>query len=342
MVKKIAAVKAGTGVMTQRKLARMANVSMTTIYNVLHQPELVNPETLKAIRRIMDECDYYPDALAQAMVRGKSNIVGVMVPRFDIPYFANMVCRIERCISKRNYKCLMIQHDDDPGKAKEAIRVFRQYRADGIILRGCSLSSDGELAKLAERYRIPFVLLDEVIQGYEKFTILPADYDDGKNAAEKLIAMGCRRIGYIGWYRADNDALGPRFEGVAAALREHGIPFPAERFGRTASEYNAGREEIRRLWERNEFAPLDGVICSNTSIVVNVYCGLRELGVKVPKEIKLLGFGDLQDQGMLEPQAILTVRHDIDRIAGYACDILVDFMEFGKLPQQAVMVPSVM
>ena len=189
MVKKIAAVKPAGAVTTQRELARMANVSMTTIYNVLHQPELVNPATLKAIRRIMDECDYSPDALAQAMVRGKSNIVGVMVPRFDIPYFANMVCRIERCISKRNYKCLMIQHDDDPDKAKEAIRVFRQYRADGII-------------------------------------------------------------------------------------------------------------------------------CSNTSTAVNVYCGLKELGIRVPEELKLLGFGGLQNQAVPESQNILTVRHDIDRIAG--------------------------
>ena len=342
MVKKIAAMKPAGAVTTQRELARMANVSMTTIYNVLHQPELVNPATLKAIRRIMDECDYSPDALAQAMVRGKSNIVGVMVPRFDIPYFANMVCRIERCISKRNYKCLMIQHDDDPDKAKEAIRVFRQYRADGIILRGCSRGSDGELAELAERYRLPFVLLDEIITGYERFTILPADFDDGWKAAEKLIGMGCRRIGYIGWYRADSDGLGPRFEGVAAALREHDLEFSADLYCKTASEYNAGCAELKQLWRRNGSAPPDGIICSNTSTAVNVYCGLKELGIRVPEELKLLGFGGLQNQAVPESQNILTVRHDIDRIAGCACDTLVDIIEHGRLPQRAVMVPSMM
>lgn len=324
---------------TQRELARMANVSMTTIYNVLHQPELVKKETLDTVRRIMAECNYHPDALAQAMVRGKSDIIGVMVPRFDIPYFADMVCCIERRLSGHNCKCLMIQHDDEPRKAGEAIRVFRQYRVAGIILRGCSLSSDRELAQLAEHLRIPFVLLDEMILGYENFVVMPADFSDGENAARQLLAMGCRRIGYIGWYRADSEQPGPRFEGAAAALAADGQAL-SEMYCPAASEYNAGREEVKRLWLRNRTDPPDGVICSNTSIAVNAYCGLRELGVRVPEDVKLVGFGELPGSAIFERQLIFTLRHDIERIAGVACETLIDIIESGRLPQQAALVPS--
>ncbi len=340
MVKKIAPVKAGGSAMTQRELARLAGVSMTTIYNVLHQPELVNPETLKSIRKIMDDCDYYPDALAQAMVRGKSNIVGVVVPRFDIQYFADMVCQIERNISKWGYKCLMLQHDDDPVKARDAIRVLRQYRADGIILRCCSLESDVHLAELAVKYQIPFVLLDEVVRGYEAYTVKPDDFEDGRHAAEKLLGLGCRRIAYFGWHRADSDYLGPRFDGCKAALLEHGLEFGEHLYQKSALEYGAGKEEVRKLWERNAANPPDGIVCSNTSIALDVYCCLREFGMDVPDSVKLLGFGGNLYQELLGPRTILSVRHDITRIAENACNILRDFMEHGIRPTQTMSIPS--
>lgn len=340
MVKKISPIKNTGGVMTQRELARAAGVSMTTIYNVLHQPHLVNPETLKAIRKIMSDCDYFPDALAQAMVRGKSNIVGVVVPRLDIPYFANLVCQLERNISKKKYKCLILQHYDDPKIARESIRTLRQYRVDGIVLRCCSQEEDIALVNQVEKYQLPFVLLDEIIPGFEAFTVQSANFEDAANGVKKLFSLGCRRIAYIGWHRKSSDDLGPRFAGWKAAMQSFGLPCDSQWHRKATEEYGVDQAEIINWWRSFVGQQPDGIICSNTSIALGVCGALRELAVDIPEKVKLLGFGGDIYQALLGPKTILSVRQDITGLAEAICQVLCLQMEQNIKPTELKSIPS--
>jgi DNA-binding LacI/PurR family transcriptional regulator len=328
-----------SGRITQRQLAKLAGVSMTTIYNSLHQPELVKEATLKRLQKIMKDYDYTPDALAQAMVRGKSNIISIVVPRLDVLYFAKLVCEIESTASANGYKCLIMQHYDEPAKAMDQLRLMHQYRADGLILRCCSRGSDPDLVRRAQQYNFPLVLLDEEVQGFEKYRVGSDDYNDARKIMSILLEHGHRRIAYLAWHRADSDDLGPRFSGYRSKLLDAGLEVDPKLVERCKSEYGSGREEIKRLWKRNKGNLPTAVCCYSDQSALGALAGLHELGVKVPEEVSVVGFGGYQDQSLLM-KPLTTIKQDLSEIARKSCEILIDQIQNGRNPQGPFHIPS--
>ena len=328
-----------SGRITQRQLAELAGVSMTTIYNSLHQPELVKEKTLKRLKEIMQQCDYSPDAMAQAMVSGKSSIIGVVVPRLDVLYFAKLVCEIESTAGISGYKCLITQHRDEPEKAMDCIRLLHQYRADGVILRCCSRSSDLDLVRKISQYNMPFVLLDEEIAGFETFRVGGDDYNDTRNAIQMLLDRGHRRIAYLAWHSADSGDLGPRYAGYCAKLQEAGLPVDPDLIERCANEYNSGRQEVKRLMERVRLNPPTAVFCHNDQSALGALLGLHEMGVKVPEDVSVVGFGGYQDMSWLV-KPLTTVRQKLDEIACKSCEVLIERIKTGKMRQGPFRIPG--
>ncbi len=327
------------GRITQRQLAKLAGVSMTTIYNSLHQPELVKEKTLKRLKEIMQQCDYSPDALAQAMVRGKSNIIGVVVPRLDVLYFAKLVCEIESTAGANGYKCLITQHRDDPAKALECVRLLQQYRADGVVLRCCSQSSDLDVVRKVQQFHLPFVLLDEEISGFESYRVGGDDLNDAKNAMDMLLKHGHRRIAYLAWHSADSSDLGPRFSGYTSKLQEAGLPVDANLIERCANEYGSGQKEIKTLLERNRQNPPTAIFCHNDQSALGALLGLHELGIKVPEDISVVGFGGYQNLSWLV-KPLTTVRQDLANIARKSCEVLIAQIESNLVPTGPYRIPG--
>ena len=117
---------------TQKELADLAGVSIVTVYNAIHRPEKVRPETREQIFRLMKQYDYLPDAVARSMVRGKTNIVGIIVPTIEVRYYARAIGLMEAELNQAGYRVLISQHRDDPEKEARELSLMREYRVDGI------------------------------------------------------------------------------------------------------------------------------------------------------------------------------------------------------------------
>ena len=189
------------GNVTQRQLAELAGVSMTTIYNCLHAKELVNKETLKHVFSIIKEYDYHPNSIAQAMVWGKSKMIGIIIPRLDVDYYANIVSEFERLLYMNGYNSIICQHLDDTVKEEREIRFMREKRVDGIIVRSCGSRTNVSMYQRIAEMELPFVLLDRSYDGLDDYYVGADDCRAFKDLTEYLIEKGHRRIGYIGWER---------------------------------------------------------------------------------------------------------------------------------------------
>ncbi len=148
------------GKITQRQLAELAGVSMTTIYNCLHAKELVNKKTLEHVNRIMELYDYHPNSIAKAMVQGKSFSIGIIVPKLDVSYFAKIASGIEQLFNTNGYNSIICQHLDDTIKEEREIRLMREKRVDGLIVRACGERTDSSIYRRLAEMGMAFVLID--------------------------------------------------------------------------------------------------------------------------------------------------------------------------------------
>ncbi len=314
---------APVGIMTQKKLAELANVSSVTVYNTLYRKELVKPETRKKIFSLMEQYDYHPDGVARAMVRGRTNVIGIIVPNFEVAYYAKVVSAIERVIKTHGCHCIICQHHDDSSQEKSEIDMMREYRVDGIILRNCGKNTDIEQIKRLANAGIPFVLMDGRSEGFDHHHVGYDDFNGAKEAVDFLINKGHSKIGCIGFHRSGNLRDSDRFKGYAAALTEHKIPISHGLLKNCKTEYNSGCEEVIEIINRCGNNPPTAFLAFNDHTAYGIIRGLTEMKHKA----EVIGFGGYLDQALL-PEALPTVWQNPEELANEVAAML--FRQIGK------------
>jgi LacI family transcriptional regulator, galactose operon repressor len=306
-----------SGVMTQKKLAELANVSSVTVYNCLYRKELVKPATLKKIYSLMEQHDYHPDGIARAMVRGKTNVIGIIVPNFEVAYYAKIVSAIERVIKTKGCHCIICQHHDDPAQEILEINMMREYRVDGIILRNCGSNIDNEQIKRLSNAGIPFVLMDGRCEGLDSHYVGHDDYNGALDAVESLIKKEHSRIACVGFHRSGVIQKSDRYKGYAAALKKHNISIDLDLVKQCQTEYNSGHQEVLTMFEQCKSNPPSAFITLNDHTAFGVINGLKEIGAKAD----VFGFGGYLDQTVL-PDKLPTVKQNTDILAKQVAEML--------------------
>lgn len=322
--------------MTQKQLAQLADVSIVTVYNALYQPQKVKAETRQKIFDLMRQHDYSPDAVARSMVRGKTNIIGILVPTFEVCYYARLVSAMERRLNALGYRAMISQHLDDPDKEASELAMMREYRVDGIILRSCALACDREQIVKLNRQQIPFVLVDALTEGFEERYVGDDDFTGAMELGESLIRRGRRRIAYIGFHRSGDFRASNRYRGYAAALEHNNIPFEERLTEPCPNEYHSGDQALMRILNRTQDNPIDAVMAVNDNVALMIAKKLNELGYSMQKQIVVTGYGGYLDEVVL-PFVLPTIRQDVEKLGDAAVTKLMAEIE-GKPDMKMMLV----
>ena len=278
------------GVITQKDLARLAGVSLTTVYNALHAKDLVREKTRRHIYRIMEEYDYQPNAIARAMVRGKTDVLGVIVPRIDVPYYASLVGSIEPYVNSSGYNCIICQHLDDMLKEEREIRLMRERRVDGMIIRASGTREDPTVYRRLENNATPFVLIDRRIEGLEEHFVGPDDQMATRQITSYLINKGHKRIAAVCW-RETRQSLGVKYESFRETMDQHGLEATPELTVECRTEYFGGRAETLEMMRRVGARKPTALLVLNDATIVGVIQAVREIGLTVPDDIAIANVG---------------------------------------------------
>ncbi len=275
------------GRITQRQLAELAGVSMTTIYNCLHAKELVNKRTLEHVHKIMKMYDYHPNSIAKAMVEGKSFSIGIIVPKLDVSYFAKIASGIEQLFNTNGYNSIICQHLDDTIKEEREIRLMREKRVDGLIVRACGDRTDSSIYRRLAEIGMPFVLIDRKFDDLQEYYVGVDDYEATFKLTKYLIDKGHRRIGFIGWQRETSS----RYKGYFDCLRENGIEPDENLYIECATEYTSGGNEAYVLMNRSENNRPSAIIAFNDCAAISAIEALWEMGLKIPEDVSIATIG---------------------------------------------------
>ncbi len=314
---------------TIKDIAREANVSVTTVSNVIHgKHSRVAQETVERIERIIAVNNYTPNLSARALVNKSSRIIGVInhliqsqpISFLEDPFHGALLGGVERKLRERGYY-MMIR---TVANEEELFSLFRNWNLDGVILTG--LFEDNFFARLIESGK-PVVLLDSYVKNDRVFNIGLDDKRGGYIATQHLIDKGHRDIVFASPHIYKRGVIDERFKGYKAALRKNNIPFREENVYQQEITINEGIALGRILGSRTD---ITAVFATADILAAGIITGLAEKKKNVPRDISVVGFDNIL-LSRIVGTPLTTVCQDADEKGAIAAGVMIDCLE-GKAP----------
>jgi LacI family transcriptional regulator len=298
---------AGTGRPTVYDVARVAGVSIKTVSRVVNESAGVSEQTRRLVLDAIRDLGYVVNAAARSLVTGSSTTIGVIVDSIADPFFASLVSVVEVDALAAGFSTQVASTWRDPRREREQVLRMTRENVRGLLLAPTMGDHDYFGAALGD---IPAVLVDRGWPGSGLDTVGVDDRADTRAAIEQLLALGHRRIAFLGDYSELPTTLNRR-EGYCDAMRAAGEP-ALVRSSVTESEAVVG--ELLALPD-----PPTALFSSNARTSLGVVRALHRAG---RTEVALISFGDFELSDTLQP-GVTVVDHDPARIAAAAVDRLL-------------------
>lgn len=286
------------GRVTLVDVAHAAGVTKGTVSKVLNDRSDVAADTRAKVLAAVEQLGYRPPRSQWEPPRTRT--LAAVFEALDSPYITNVLQGILAAATAADTNLLVRLPPDRSVRAtRGAARawVAEQQQAGVVGIIGLTLGEPTAVLQAAKDVGMPFVMVDPVdIHDPTVVTIGSTNWVGGRTATEHLLALGHRRIGWIGGPDA-SAAARERFHGYAAALDSAGLRLDRDvvRGGFFSVETGVTYgEELLRLAE-----PPTGIVCGDDEIAVGVLAAARELRVPVPGRLSVVGFDDT-------PQAVWT------------------------------------
>lgn len=300
-----------------RDIATRAGASIATVSRVINGSGYVSPSMRARIETVIAEMQFRPNAGAASMRRGKSRMVGVLLPALDVKFFGILAHVIEQALFARGYHAFICCSSESPEREAEYIAAMLAQRVDGVII--ASVTSDTIAAARLTAAGVPIVAVDRAIAG--AVTVKADHYAGGRLMAGHLLALGHRRIAVTG-APEHSTPVTERLAGVRDALAAAGLEPVAVRLGEEHG-FEACRDMAAALL--SEGVETDAVIGLTDLAAIGAIHALHERGIAVPQDVSVIGFDDMPMARYVIPQ-LTTVAQPIREIGALAVEQIVRLM----------------
>lgn len=304
-------------------VAAAAGLSRTTVSKYFNGHTSLKPATRELIERVCAELHYVPDLHAVSLVKGKSNLIGVILPVIADAFYGEVLRHMEDKANAAGYQLVVLCSHNDAATEEAAIRTLRSMKVQGLVIT--AVASDRNLALYASLAReLRFVFLDSYVEANCNFVM-----NDNVQSMGLLVDHLLRR-GYPPAYLSAPSVARPshdeRLEGYTLAMRRAGetpriIPIPEDM--RTWDFEAFALEHVSR-WLQSDAWRRDGVdalICATDRLALGAMTAFRRIG-KVPgKDALFVGHDDVPMCEYISP-ALTTARQDLEAIGRAAIDCL--------------------
>lgn len=316
-------------------VAKLAGVSASTVSNVINgRTKKMRAETRQRVLDAIEALKFTPNSAARQLKSGHNDTIGLIIPSAANPFWGAIAHQIERAARKRDYRLLICNAERDPEVEESYAATLLGQRVMGVILGSSPLSFD-HLKDLIGR-GLQVAAFDQRARDGDSGVACSVSVDQelgGLLSAQHLIGHGHRRIGILTGPVRTNSRMG-RVEGVRIAHERAGIPFDESLlwqgggvtgFGDMEGA-ELGRIGVRELLSREN--PPTAVVCGNDMFALGAYAGARDLGVRIPDDLSVVGFDDIALSEIVYPP-LTTIRQPIAAMAEMVVDLLVRCVEEG-------------
>jgi LacI family transcriptional regulator len=285
-------------VSTIKDVAKRAGVAISTVSAVINRSAPVSEETIAKVEAAIAEIGYTPHGAAQSLRSGRSRLIGLVVPNIANPHFAAVAREVENVCLSAGYTTVVYSTGQDAERESQVLRMMRQQRVAGLIVIP-TRSDAAHGAALVNQIHVPTVLLDMYVEGLPYDVIKTDNIEAGRLATEHLLELGHRRIGIIvgipGLATSDD-----RYAGYLKAFANRAIPADKSLMLRGEFDRDAAHAAALKLLRRKD--PPTAIVTISNMMTVGLLFAIRELGLRVPDDISVVGIDDLEFAELLEPK----------------------------------------
>lgn len=303
---------------TIHDVAKRANVSVATVSRYLNQNGYVGKKSKEAIERAIRELNFVPNNVARTLSTKKSNLIGLIIPDIENPFFPELARAVEDTAFRYGYTVVLCNSDEDPNKEKHYLKVLTQEYVAGIIIT----STD---KKISGQTNIPIVALDRVPK-----TDIPTVTTNNKLGAEMagrfILECGAKEFLIL---KGPKQLVSSeeRLEGFLKALQGKNIKIHI-----VESPYELHDAENITFEFLEKHPSIDGIFGSSDVSAIGALKACEKMGRKVPEEIQIIGFDGIQLGNYTTP-SLTTVAQKIYQLGETAAELLIQLIE-GKTIEQ--------
>lgn len=302
-------------------VANRVGVSVATISRYLSGFNVRNEEV---IREAINDLNYRPSAAARNLKSGRTGNIAIVVPDITNPFFASIVEGAESAVGKDRLILLINTGDSREREERALSQLFG--RVDGVIM--APLTEDEQGPSFFSQFGLPIVFVDRVTQDGERFSSVLTDNVKGADlATSHLVNLGHRKIAMISGPLTTTPGK-KRAQGYRAALKRAKISEADQYFIESDFSESGGFAAMTKLLQLTD--PPTAVFTANNLMTIGALNALNAHGVRVPSDISIIGFDDLDLAELITPPLTVIAR-DARLQGAKAMELMIQHLENGSM-----------
>ncbi|WP_321285594.1 LacI family DNA-binding transcriptional regulator [uncultured Sunxiuqinia sp.] len=279
-------------------VAKKAGVSIATVSRVINNGSNVNEVTRARVLNAIKELRYQPSRVAKRL-RSKSvssNLIGVLIPDIQNPFYVDVLRGIEDVTYENNYALIMCNFQQDEKKEKLYLDILQSESIDGLIAAPAH-EKDAKVISLVKE-GLPIVCFDRGLQGVDVDVVLVNNREGAFKAVDYLAKVGYKRIALIsGLEQLPSSQL--RDSGYREALKENGLAFDPKLIKHGDSKHESAVRLCDELLSSEN--PPDAIFTGNNLITLGALETIHKRKLNIPEDIAIIGFDDMYWSISLNP-----------------------------------------
>jgi LacI family transcriptional regulator len=321
--------------MNLKQFAKELNLSISAVSKALRDSHEISEKTKQAVLAKAKELNYQVNPFASSLRKQKSKTIAVVIPQIDNNFFALAIKGVEIIAQEKGYHVLVYLTHEDVQKEVSVTKILQNGRVDGVMVSVSSQTTDiSHLQELKEN-GIPLVFFDRVAEKITAPKITTDDYNSGIKATEHLIEKGCKKIAFLSF--SDHLSISnKRLAGYTDTLIKKKLK-PDNKLIIHCSQSNEQNKKILKKLLEKKSRP-DGIFASVESLALTSYEVCNELNLKIPQDIKIIGFSNLRTASLLSPSlsTITQPAYEIGREAASILFTLIEKSGYNGIPENTV------
>lgn len=308
--------------MNIRDVAKKAGVSTATVSRVINESGYVKEETKQKVLAAIAEAEFVPNAIARSLSIRDSSSIGVIVPDIANEFFSSIISGMGEMASNNQYNIVLFDTGEMQEREHQCLQIAESQRLSGLLITPVSeldMETRDKLIQFEDK-GIPVVLVDRNMKNSNLDGVFVENHAAAYKGVEALIHAGHRKIAIITGPSTSMPGK-DRFQGYKAALAEHGLDLREEYIVSGDFKIIKAYEQTKKLLQLPD--PPTAIFASNNQTSLGVLKYLTEQGIKIGRDISIVGFDQIESLKIIDYR-LSTIERDAKRQGYEAMAMLID------------------
>lgn len=317
---------------TIKDVARLAEVSISTVSRVINDSKPVSPEVRRKVLKVIEETGYKPNDVARSLVTRRSYLIGVIINNLAQSYVADIVRGIEEIGKMYGYDILLCSSYSSKETQEKYLQLLDRKQAEGLFLVGNKF--DNEIIELAKSLNKPCVYFTRDV--HENMNHISIDCKAAiYEMTNYLIQEGHEKIAYVSDFENRTTVENDKIEGYLRAIEDNELDY--------SKIYVVGGNKHGKAYELgksmvNDIKDFTAVVCSTDEIAIGIMDSFLDNDIKVPDDVSIVGFGDIREGRFVRPE-ITTIGEPYYDVGAVGMRMLIKAIKGDKSHQGLMELP---